>query len=347
MSRHGPRSSESTRSSGASSPSAIASSFRIGSGGFGAIYHGYDLETGLDVAIKVLHPELTAEPAVVARFRREGAALSTLRSPNTVAAFAIGETDDGALYIVMELLTGQSLYTRFHERGPLSWRVMIDIARAVCDSLAEAHALGIVHRDLKPANIFLEERPGSFHVKVLDFGIAKIIRSGSLEQADLTTAGQMIGTFDYMAPEQMVGGECAGPTDLFTLGVVMYEMITGRLPFGDKQTAAAMLAAQLAPYREPIARHAEVPDALEHVVMRCLESNPTRRFASATELAAALDRITEALPEPTHAELAPSTTARMEAAPAPAATGERTVVEATKFIATTTLPGVVPPKRRP
>jgi eukaryotic-like serine/threonine-protein kinase len=320
---------------------------KIGSGGFGAIFRGYDLETGIDVAIKVLHPALTADPAVVARFRREGAALSALRSPNTVAAFALGETDDGALYIVMELLEGQSLYMRYHERGPQPWRFVVEIARAVCDSLAEAHALGIIHRDLKPANIFIMDDPEYVRIKVLDFGIAKIIRSGSLEEADLTHVGQMVGTFDYMAPEQMVGGACSAPTDLFTLGIVMYETIAGRLPFGEHATASGMLAAHLTPDREPIGGHVDVPEALDRIVLRCLAPYPADRFASAVELAGELDRLLEDYPDPSRTDAGDSATVRTHAVPDPAVTGERTVIEPAgkKFIPTTTLPGVAPPTK--
>src|SRR5262249_49333991 len=153
---------------------------------------------------------------------------------------------DGTLYIVMELLRGESLFERFRTRGPLPWQRMVAIARAVCSSLAEAHALGIVHRDLKPTNIHLEPGPGGDDVvKVLDFGIAKILRDSGFDSAELTNAGQMIGTLDYMSPEQMVGGECTATSDIYTLGVVMYEMIAGKRPFHDVNSAAAALAAAL------------------------------------------------------------------------------------------------------
>jgi serine/threonine protein kinase len=163
----------------------------------------------------------------------------------------------------------------------------------------------------------------------------------------------MIGTFDYMAPEQMVGGECSAPTDLFTLGVVMYEMITGRLPFGEKPTAAAMLAAQLAPARAPMARYVDVPAALDAIVLQCLVSNPAQRFGSAVELAARLDLVMQGNPDPSQSGLVePSTTDKMEAVPDTAALppdpGERTVVQPRekRFFPATTLPGVGPPTKR-
>ncbi|HEU4727972.1 MAG TPA: protein kinase, partial [Kofleriaceae bacterium] len=200
-----------------------------------------------------------------------------------------GEAPDGTLYIVMELLRGESLYQRFRTHGPLPWRRVVHIARGVCSSLAEAHAAGIVHRDLKPANIHLETRDGDpDFAKVLDFGIAKIVQGTYDDRSELTQAGTMIGTVDYMSPEQMVGGELAPASDIYTLGVVMYEMITGRTPFAGAQTATAILAAVLTQTPEPMSRYADVPAALDQIVARCLERNPTHRFSDITELADAL-----------------------------------------------------------
>jgi serine/threonine-protein kinase len=195
----------------------------------------------------------------------------------------------------MELLRGESLYERYRARGPLPWRRVIAIARAVCSSLAEAHALGIIHRDLKPTNIHLEPGAnGEEHVKVLDFGIAKILQEGDIDSSDLTHAGQMIGTLDYMSPEQMVGGMCDAASDLYTLGVVMYEMIAGRRPFDDANSPAAALAAVLTTTPDRLATRAIVTPAVDRIVMRCLERQHDDRFQSATELAAAIDEI---LPE--------------------------------------------------
>ncbi len=131
---------------------------RLAAGGFGAVYCGTDLVEGVEVAIKVLHKELANDTSVAARFRREGETLIQLRDPHTVTALALGETEDGTMYIVMELLHGESLYDRYRAGGAMPWRRVVRIAREVCSSLAEAHALGVVHRDLKPANIHLERR---------------------------------------------------------------------------------------------------------------------------------------------------------------------------------------------
>ena len=261
----------------------------IAAGGFGAIYRAVDLRDERDVAIKLLHPNLTQSPAVVARFRREGEALQQLHDPHTVTAIEVGEMDDGTLYIVMELLQGENLYETFKQLGPLPWRRVVTIARAVCSSLSEAHALGIVHRDLKPANIHLEDHDS---VKVLDFGIAKIIRGETgLDTSDLTQAGHMIGTFDYMPPEQMVGGECTGQTDIFTLGVVMYEMITGVRPFGEHESATAMLAALLSRTPKPLGKYAEVPPELDRIVLHCLARKPENRYSSIDDLAIDLNTL--------------------------------------------------------
>ena len=273
---------------------------KLAAGGFGAIYRATHLKSGHQFALKILHPNLTTDPGVVARFRRESAALTRLRDPHTITAYELGETDGGTLYIVMELLHGESLYERYRANGPLPWQRVVVIARAVCSSLAEAHALGIVHRDLKPTNIHLEPR-GNEHdfVKVLDFGIAKILQDGDtdsdidndLDSSELTQAGQMIGTLDYMSPEQMVGGLCTAPSDLYTLGIVMYEMIAGRKPYDDANSAAAALAAVLTTTPERLSAHAVVPANLDRVVMKCLERQYTDRFQTAAELAMALDEI--------------------------------------------------------
>ena len=268
---------------------------RIAAGGFGAIYRATHLKSGHQFALKVLHPNLTSAPDVVARFRREGAALTLLRDPHTITAYELGEADDGTLYIVMELLRGESLYERYRAHGPMPWESVVAIARAVCSSLAEAHALGIIHRDLKPTNIHLEPRGNERDfVKVLDFGIAKILNDSDIDNSDLTQAGQMIGTLDYMSPEQMVGGMCDASSDIYTLGVVMYEMIAGCKPYDDANSAAAALAAVLTTTPPRLATRAVVTPDVDQVVMRCLERQHTDRFQSAVELATALDEI---LPE--------------------------------------------------
>ena len=261
---------------------------KIADGGFGSIYRGTQLASGRAVAIKILHRHFRADPGISARFRREAAAMASLHDPHTVAAYDHGETHDGTLYIVMELLVGQSLYDHFMTRGGLPWQHVVAIARGVCSSLGEAHALGIVHRDLKPANIYLERRG---FVKVLDFGIAKIMAGSGIASGDLTYVGQMIGTFEYMPPEQLVGGVCTPRSDVFSLGVVMYEMLSGARPFGEVDGPAGMLAALFGTVPAPLSALANVPPALDRIVMRCLDREPLARYADAVELAAELEQI--------------------------------------------------------
>jgi serine/threonine-protein kinase len=280
---------------------------RIAEGGFGAVYRALDLATNESIAIKVLHRQLVADHSVVARFRREGAALASLRDPHTVRVLDVGECDSGTLFIVMELLRGKSLHELFESEGRLPWQRVVAIARGVCDALSEAHALGIVHRDLKPANIHLERGDVA---RVVDFGIAKVLRGSQLDDSDLTHAGQMIGTFDYMPPEQMIGAPCDARTDLFTLGVVMYEMITGVRPYGLASSPTAMLSALLGTTPKPMSELAPVPRELDRIVARCIAHEREDRYQSAAELARELDRLVAAVAAIAHRRSPPRRAAR-------------------------------------
>ncbi len=314
--------------------------YRLAQGGFGAVYRARHVINGREVALKVLQPQHATDQGVAARFRREARALGQLKNPHTITAYDFGEAADGTLYIVMELLQGESLYEQYRSLGAMPWRRIVAIMGSVCSSLAEAHALGIVHRDLKPANIHLEKRKGEDdYVKVLDFGIAKILHGNAADTAGITHAGQVIGTFDYMAPEQLVGGQVDARSDIFTLGVVMYETIGGTLPFGTQQTPAAMISAILAGTLAPLSTHADIPDELDAIVTRCLAWEPDRRFRSVLELSNELAALLVGDDEQT----------KTQVARAPSFAGEdstwldETPAPVDLF---TTLPGVVPPKRR-
>ena len=235
-----------------------------------------------------------ADPRIVARFKREGVALTRLRGPHTVTTYELGEDADGTLFLVMELLRGDTLLARFRARQRLPWREVVAVAREVCDSLAEAHGMGIVHRDLKPGNIFLASRPdGSELVKVLDFGIAKLLDGSDIEGGgdDLTKNNEVVGTFEYISPEQVRGTEYSGRSDIYTLGVVMYEMIVGQRPFADFAGPALMVAILEERPPVPSAHLAGLPAALDRVIVRCLEPDPAARYADVGELAAALDEL--------------------------------------------------------
>ncbi|HUS30638.1 MAG TPA: serine/threonine-protein kinase [Kofleriaceae bacterium] len=318
--------------------------FRLAAGGFGAIYRATHVITRREVAIKVLHPSLASEPNVVARFRREAEALGALKNSHTVRAFDFGETD-GMLYIVMELLQGESLYERYRALGPLPWRRMLKIACEVCESLAEAHALGIVHRDLKPTNIHLERIGGDDdYVKILDFGIAKILHGSALDNADLTRSGQMIGTFDYMAPEQMVGSHLTGQSDIYTLGLVIYEMLTGERPFGDPPSPSAMLQAMIMSTPPSVSSRSDAPEEIDAIVVKCLARDPDHRWRSVEELRAEIERVLENAGDPTQTQLTRAPSGPFTAPTMDAVEPDDTEIGVDKF--KTTLPGVMMPPRR-
>ncbi|HEU4731903.1 MAG TPA: serine/threonine-protein kinase [Kofleriaceae bacterium] len=309
---------------------------RIATGGFGAIYRART-RAGQPAAIKVLHPWLIDDAEIVARFRREGATLVRLHDPHTVRTLAIGDTG-GLLYIAMELLAGETLQDRLNRTGALPWRTAVAIARAVCSSLAEAHALGVVHRDLKPANIYLArhlEARGEL-VKVLDFGISRIERGSAIDDGrDLTYVGHLIGTCDYMCPEQIVGDPCRAASDIYSLGVVLHEMLTGRRPFAEARGPAATLAAMLTQTPVAPSEHVAAPPALDSIVLRCLEREPEDRFAGIAPLAAALDEVL--------ASFAPSDAWREEPTAPFAACGLQPARIDDRASLHTTLPGVMAP----
>ncbi len=273
----------------------------IAHGGFGSVYRATHLPTGCDIAIKVLQPTFATRSAIGARFVREGQLLQRLRHPNTVSIYDLGIAGD-TMYIAMELLTGETLHDRI-ACGPLGWVEAVSVAQGVCCALAEAHALGIVHRDLKPGNIHLEPWAGGELVKVIDFGVAKLTRGSSIhasirqgDEDDLTYFGQVLGTPEYMAPEQLVAETIDHRTDIYALGVVLYEMLTGRRPFDVGGNTALLLVqiAQYAPNRPSlVVRYAKgaVARELDRIVLRCLAADPDDRFHSIHELAAALDAL--------------------------------------------------------
>jgi len=265
---------------------------KIGEGGFSTVYRGMQIATGRKVALKLLHTEKSHNEDMVARFRREAKMLCNLHDPHTITTYDFDRTPDGTLYIAMELLAGKSLAAVYNEEAPLAWQRVLRIVREMCSSLAEAHARGIVHRDLKPENVFLESWPEHPEfVKVLDFGIAKPMRSTEPDM-ELTQVGETLGTLAYMSPEQLMSSPLDGQSDIYSLGVLAYEMMTGRLPYPEAHGPVAMITAQLmgAP-PAPSSIQPGIPHDVDLLIGRCLESAKKDRYVDVTELANAIGEL--------------------------------------------------------
>ncbi len=255
---------------------------------------------GRTVAIKVIHPHLLSDEQSVARFYTEARAASRLNHPNSVSIIDFGRTDDGILYLVMEYLQGKDLARLMREDGPLPSARICDIVSAVLEALGEAHALGVVHRDLKPENVIIERlKAGRDLVKVVDFGLAKLL-SGQ-QQASITLPGLVCGTPDYMSPEQGRGEEVDARGDIYSVGVMLFELLTERLPFIADTPTNVVLKHIQDPVPDPrdLAPKRQLPESLVQALMRALAKNPRVRFQRADEMATVLRRIS--------AELSPTT----------------------------------------
>jgi serine/threonine protein kinase len=258
----------------------------LGEGGMGTVYRGVQLSVDREVAIKVVHPSIAAEREAAKRFLREARLSSRLNAPNIVNVYDFGQSEDGVLYLVMELVKGQTLHQLLRANGMLHPTRAANIALQMCDALEAAHQVGIVHRDLKPGNVIvLDDPPGRDHIKVLDFGLAKSVGQDSM--SGITNTHAMLGTPVYMAPEQIEGAAVDGRTDLYSLGCMLHELLTGSPPFTDN-VISALFAKHLHDEPPPLPDH--VPPALAAIVMRLLEKAPAARFASAAMLREALAR---------------------------------------------------------
>jgi serine/threonine protein kinase len=268
---------------------------RIGAGGMGSVYKAEQPDMNRHVAVKILHPRYLSRPDLVSRFRREARAMSHLSHPNTARVFLYGQLDDGACYFVMEYLEGRNLAQTVRAEGPMEPMRAIHIMKQVCAALDEAHRAGIIHRDLKPENIFLTSQGGiQDFPKVLDFGLAKVtekqMRPGSMI---LTREGMVFGTPEFMSPEQAQGKALEPNSDVYSLGVILYELLTGKLPFDAKQPLEFI---QLHVNAKPIPLSERVPGmtfppGLEAAVMKTMEKRPEDRYTTAQEFADALDLV--------------------------------------------------------
>lgn len=285
---------------------------RLGEGAMGTVYRAVDRATGRDLAIKIMRPALMREPGMLTRFRREATAMRRVRHPNAVEVVAHG-VDQGLVYLAMELVRGVDLAAHLASNGRLDAERAARVVAEVLGALAEAHAHGVVHRDVKPDNVMLGGASGR-EVKLIDFGVAKPTLSRASHDAEtagdlaalrevqdsipedvdlldcdeLTAAGTMIGSPGYMAPEQWSSGGVDGRTDVYACGALLYELLTGRLPFEDTNP---FMVAQRQLYEEPIAPHErchDVPLSLSAIALRALRPRREDRYQSASEMRDAL-----------------------------------------------------------
>ncbi|MGB5547854.1 MAG: serine/threonine-protein kinase, partial [Polyangiales bacterium] len=253
----------------------------LGEGGMGLVYRVTHTRLNKPLAMKVLRRENTGDPEVLARFRREAESASNIGNQHIIDISDFGELTDGSTYFIMECLDGSDLIDAIDSVDRMPEERAINIAIQVCRALGAAHDAGITHRDLKPENVFLIKRDEvEDFVKVLDFGIAKVAHGPSR----LTRAGEVLGTPHYMSPEQCEGAGVDHRTDIYALGVLLYEMVTGHVPH-DADTMMGILTKHM--YEEPIPPRVRVPhvsDELEMLIMRCLEKTPERRYQTMQEV---------------------------------------------------------------
>ncbi len=262
----------------------------LGRGGMGRVYKVYDTEVREKLALKLLKPEIAADPETIERFRNELRLARTVSNPRVCRMHDLGrEETTGAYYITMEYVPGEDLKSLLHSIGALPVGKATAVARQVAEGLAEAHRRGVVHRDLKPQNIMIDREGG---VRIMDFGIARSVRAKGV-----TGAGVMIGTPEYMSPEQVEGREADARADIYALGVVLFEMLTGRLPFEGETALAVAVKHKSEPPPDPRQVNARLPEDLARLVLKCLKKEKTERYPDAETLAAELARIEKALPD--------------------------------------------------
>ncbi|MCX6577171.1 MAG: serine/threonine protein kinase [Candidatus Aminicenantes bacterium] len=259
----------------------------IGSGGMGKVYRVFDKKIHEMVALKLIRPEIGTDKEIVERFSQELKTARKIAHRNVCRMFDIGE-EAGTHFITMEYVTGEDLRSLIKRIGQLTIGKTIDIAKQICEGLAEAHAMGIVHRDLKPQNIMID-REGK--PKIMDFGIARFFRTKGV-----TIPGTIIGTPEYMSPEQAEGKEVDQRSDLYSLGIILFEALTGKVPFeGDTPLSIALKhKTELPP--DPRKLNSQIPEDLNSLVLKCLEKDKGKRYQTAAEIIVELDKIEKGIP---------------------------------------------------
>jgi serine/threonine-protein kinase len=258
----------------------------LGIGGMGEVYLAHDEVLDRDVALKVLRKQYAGDEGSAERFRREASSAASLSHPNIVQLYNRGETGDGTLYIVMEYVSGGTLQEQIDERGPLEAREAAAVAVQIAEALVAAHERGVIHRDIKPQNVLLDS---SGDLKVTDFGIARAAASSSASSAAFGTAG-------YISPEQALGEPVGPASDLYSLGVVLYEMLTGELPYTADNPIAVCMKHATEPLRPPRELNPAIPEEMDALVVKLLAKDPAGRYGSAAELVADLERLRDDLP---------------------------------------------------
>lgn len=258
---------------------------KLSEGGMGAVYRGTHVLMDKTVAVKVLRPSLAADEKIVARFSREARAASKIAHPNALSVTDFGEAENGIVFLVMEFLDGRTLKDVIRDEGPMPLERVVDIMRQVADALKAAHDQGVVHRDLKSDNIMLLSTGVGEHAKVLDFGIAKINEPEGAPNSELTAPNLVIGTPQYMSPEQCSqSSEIDRRSDIYSLGVILYEMLVGHVPFTGESPTIVMLKHLQEPVPSVLDERDDVPPAIGHVISRAMAKLPENRYQDITDV---------------------------------------------------------------
>src|SRR5215203_4351097 len=260
----------------------------LGSGGMGEVYLAHDEVLDRDVALKVLRSHYAGDEEFAERFKREARRAASLSHPNTVQVYDRGETEDGTSYIAMEYVSGGTLKEQIERRGPFGTRQTAAVGAQIADALGATHERGMVHRDIKPQNVLVS---ASGDLKVTDFGIARVASA-----VTSSASGAIFGTAGYISPEQTMGEPVGPASDLYSLGVVLYEMLTGELPFTADNSIAVCMKHVTEPLRPPRSLNPAIPEEINALVVKLLAKDPADRYGGAAELLADLERVRDGLP---------------------------------------------------